>query len=213
MTHSNHRRGSRESLNSDYVLTLRGPKVLDEPENANKGVKILAKHNPVGLVKSRHENVQRYMRGWSKGMSLEDLANNTDPPSYITGVYESKDDVNKVVEDLTEADLGFSVVISGVFENTFDVCKDVGIEPHTVCMSMGTVGRTDLLPEPEILEITTMCGHSLISQHIVRHYIDLVKAGKISTYDASLEIGKQCMCNYMNPVRAKKIIKDYIAKT
>jgi hypothetical protein len=104
-------------------------------------------------------------------------------------------------------------VISGVFENVFDVCKDVGTGPHTVCMSMGTIGRTDLLPEPEILEITTMCGHSLVSQHLVKHFIDRVKSGRISTYEASLELGKQCACNFLNQVRAAKIINDYINKT
>ncbi len=91
MTHSNHRRGSRESLDTDYVLTLRGKHIRTEVAKAKEGVKILANNNPVGLVSSRHGDVKRYMKGWNKGMSLEALANDPDPPDYITAVYDNKE--------------------------------------------------------------------------------------------------------------------------
>ena len=33
-------------------------------------------------------------------------------------------------------------------------CREVGIEPYTVNMSLGTWGRTELLPEQPVLELT-----------------------------------------------------------
>ena len=79
-------------------------------------------------------------------------------------------------------------------------------------MSMETIGRTELLPDDGILQLTTMCGHSLVSEHLARHLIDQVRKGRITAEKAGLELGKQCVCNFLNPVRASKIIEEYTAK-
>jgi len=208
MTHSNHRRGTRNSLEEDYVILVRDTK--GKPSKAAKALEILSKHSPVGLIKRRVGAPLRYMPNWREGLSIEELLKGSDPPQYVAGVYRSKKDVEGVVKDLAVADLGFSTVVSGIFDNVFDICKQAGTTPHTVNLSMETIGRTELLPEDRILEITTMCGHSLISQHLVRHLIDRVRKGTITAEDASLEIGKQCVCNFFNPYRAAKIIEEYV---
>lgn len=211
MTHSNHRRGSRESLDNDYVVLVRGDRLKACPDKARKAVKILADHNPVGALKRRTGKPLRYMRGWKEGLSLRELVDDPDPPIYVAGVYESKEDVEALVRDLAEADLGFSVVVSGVFENVFDVCMRVGTGPHTVNMSMETIGRTELLPEDRVLEIVTMCGHSLVGAPLTQHLIGQVRRGAMTAEEAGLELGKQCVCNFFNPVRATKIIEEHVA--
>jgi hypothetical protein len=208
MTHSNHRRGSRESLDGDYVILVRGP-VKDNPVKARKAIEILANYNPVGVIKRRTGVPLRYMRNWKEGLELQELLDDTDPCIYIAGVYESTNDVGELVKHLTKEELGFSVVVSGVFENTFNICKEAGISPHTVNMSMETIGRTELLPEDRILELMTMCGHSLVGEHLCRHLIDKVRKGRMTAEEAGLELGKQCVCNFFNPVRATKIIEEY----
>jgi len=61
MTHSNHRRGSRESLEEDYVILVRGD--LKEKENeARKAVEILTENNPVGIVKRRKGKPSRKIK-------------------------------------------------------------------------------------------------------------------------------------------------------
>jgi len=208
MTHSNHRRGSRESLEEDYVILVRDTK--DEPLKAAQALEILSRHEPVGLIKRRVGAPLRYMPNWSEGTSIEELVNGPDPPQYIAGVYRKKSDVEGVIKDLVGADLGFSTVVSGIFDNVFDICKRAGTAPHTVNLSMETIGRTELLPEDRILEITTMCGHSLVSQHLARHLIGRVRRGAITAEEASLELGKQCVCNFFNPYRAAMIIEEYV---
>ena len=209
MTHSNHRRGDRESLDRDYVILVRGDTVKTDVEKARNAVRILAKHNPVGLVTRRKGVPIRYMRNWDEGMSLQEVAEHSDPPQYIHGVYESKENVQGLVQDFADADLGFSIVVSGVFENTFDICAKVGTGPHTANMSMETLGRTELLPEDRILEVMTMCGHSLVGEPLIRHLIGQVRKGYTTAEKAGLELGKQCVCNFFNPVRAAKIIEEY----
>ena len=211
MTHSNHRRGSRESLEEDYVILVRGD-LKGNPAKARKAVEILANNNPVGLIKRRTGEPLRYMRNWKEGLELKELVENPDTPIYIAGVFSRKEDVEGAVGDFAKADLGFSVVVSGIFDEVFDVCRRVGTGPHTVNMSMETIGRTELLPEDGILEITTMCGHSLVSEHLVRHLIGQVRKGKMTAEEAGLELGKQCVCNFFNPVRAAKIIREYVAR-
>lgn len=210
MTHSNHRRGSRESLEGDYVVLVRGYKIKACPRKAKMAVKILADHNPVGLLKRRGGKPLRYMRNWDEGTELKKLVADPDPPSYIAGVFESKSDVEGLIRDLAKANLGFSVVVSGIFDNIFDICENVETGPHTVNMSMETIGRTELLPEDKILEIMTMCGHSLIGEPLVRHVIGQVRRGKMTVEDASVELGKQCVCNFFNIERSIKIIEEYI---
>ena len=211
MTHSNHRRGSRESLEEDYVILVRGD-LKGNPAKARKGVEILADNKPVGLIKRRTGEPLRYMRNWEEGLELKELVENPETSIYIAGVISRKEDVEGAVGDFAKADLGFSVVVSGIFDEVFDICRRVGTGPHTVNMSMETIGRTELLPEDGILEFTTMCGHSLVSEHLVRHLIGQVRKGKMTAEEAGLELGKQCVCNFFNPVRAAKIIREYVAR-
>lgn len=72
MTHTHHRRGSRESLRGDWVLlAVTQADVLEQnvniAERFNKLVAICAKHNPVGIA-SRDTNgvTHRYQKGWIK---------------------------------------------------------------------------------------------------------------------------------------------------
>jgi hypothetical protein len=211
MTHSNHRRGSRESLKGDYVILVRGD-LRGNPVKARKAVETLADNNPAGLIKRRTGEPLRYMRDWAEGLELNELVDDQDTPIYMAGVFSRKEDVEGVVKGLAKADLGFSVVVSGIFDEVFDICRKVGTGPHTVNMSMETIGRTELLPDDGILQLTTMCGHSLVSEHLARHLIDQVRKGRITAEKAGLELGKQCVCNFLNPVRASKIIEEYTAK-
>jgi hypothetical protein len=209
MTHSNHRRGSRESLNDDYVVLVRG-NVKENPEGSQRVMEIFAANEPVGLVRRRTGVPLRYMKDWKEGHSIKELVEHPDPAIYLAAVYDDTKKVEVMVRDLKEADLGLCVVVSGVFDNTFEICTEVGTGPHTVNLSMETIGRTELLPEDRVLELMTMCGHSLVGAPLAQHLIDRVRKGKITAEEAGLEMGKQCVCNFFNPVRAAKIIEKYV---
>jgi hypothetical protein len=207
MTHTIHRRGDRESLERDYIVLVREYGI---PEKTREAVRILADHNPVGLIKRRKEIPLRYMKNWEGGMDTKALVDNTEPPTYVSGVYAEQGDVEGVVRDLVEAGLGLPITISGIVEDVFEICKKTGTGPHTVMLSVETVGRTELLPDDKILEITTMCGHGLVSQHLVKHLIDRVRKRRMTAEEAGFELGKQCICNSFNHIRAAKLIEDYI---
>jgi hypothetical protein len=221
MTHSLHRRGIRESLEGDYVLFLcydrmgqdlkrRGsPDVIKRyAPKTRTALEICARHNPVGISTTDGESGKsiRYMKNWHNGNTIEDVLNTSDT-SLCNAIFTSKEDLNAALLELKEADLGISVVVSGIFDDVFKSCNRMGVGPHTVNMSIGTLGKTDLMPETSILEIVTMCGHSYISPYLVEHLIKRVKEDRISAKQAAVEMGVQCTCNFFNVDRAAKLIK------
>jgi hypothetical protein len=159
----------------------------------------------------------KWIKGW-KGeefhsivKSRADILTIENPQKYCSVVYDNKESLLKALTDLKEADLGHSVVVSGIFEDVFEACGKIGTGPHTVNMSAGIGGKTALLPERKTLEITTMCGHGYVSRYLVEHLINLVKKRKMTIEDAAVELSKQCICNFFNPVRAANLIEKYIA--
>ncbi len=229
MTHTNHRRGSRESLKRDFIiLAMIDPKV--EAQHKYRGplgrrvkrfLEICAKHNPIALAaKTPSGERLRYMRGWEPKMDsgvhhvsrLEEIIRCEELADDGIGhaVYTSRKDVEEVLRELKEADLGLSIVVSGIFDEVFNICRKIGLQPHTVNMSLGTWGNVSLLPEEPILEICTMCGHAMISPNLVRFLIDQVKRGLITPEEAAVELGKQCTCNIFNVVRAIEIINKIV---
>lgn len=228
MTHTNHRRGSKQSLEGDFVLLSMVDRNNEAQCNYNGSynnraqrlLSICTSHNPVGLNVRQPSTRLRYMKYWDKGMDsgIHKLtpkekiqrAKNID---YICHtVFTNKDAVEAALRDLKEADLGFSIVISGVFEVVAEICGDVGLEPHTVNMSLGTWGKTELLPKSSKLELCTMCGHAMVSPKLVEKMIDQVRKGVETPEAVAVELGKQCTCNIFNTVRAVEIIRRYIAE-
>jgi hypothetical protein len=222
MTHTGHRRGDRESLERDYIILSRMEDYTPEVKEKTKTlVKICAKHNTVGMrVFDKDGRSVRHMKGWEKkhdsgiwrSFTLEELLKVAEEPvRFSHAVYTKKEDVKKVIEELHEAELGLGIVVSGIFEEVFDICDKVGMEPHTANLSAETLGNTDLLPEPRVLELTTMCGHDYVSKHLVKYLVERVRQGKVTAEEAAVELGKQCICNIFNPVRGAVLINKLAA--
>jgi len=223
MTHSNHRRGTRESLMGDWVVFTTDARPL-EPEKHRKMMDILSRHNPVGLATRRMEKDKttriRYVKGWDKRKDSGIFKSSTLDEikaergiKWGSAIYTNYEDVKEVLKELKEADLGISVVFSGLFDKVHEACREAGTGPHTVNMSAETFGRLELLPEPKILEITTMCGHHMISPFLVKHLAKAVKMGRMTSEEASVEMAKQCTCNFFNVVRGAKLLQEYIERT
>lgn len=217
MTHSNHRRGSRESLMNDWVVFC-FPSIDNTPE-VHKGFRdILSKHDPISCTTTvKVDGVSkrmRYAKYWDKkydsgvheSVTLEEFKN-AEKTKGGSAVYADKEAVQKVVNDLVDAELGLSVIVSGIFDEVYDICEKAGIQAHTANMSAETMGNMSLMPEPEILEFTTMCGHAFVATNLVRHLLDRVKSGKMTPERASVEMAKQCTCNFFNVERASKLIE------
>ena len=236
MTHSHHRKGSRNSLMKDWIVFTNDNRILDRTKTRRFN-QILQNHNPVSLGTASYDLTEiqppkkeswtktratklRYIKGWDKSQDSGSHTSSTLEEIQLCkdlsaggAVFSEYDDLVGVIKDLKEADLGICTVVSGIFDELFRACKEAGIKAHTINMSGGVHGRVDLLPDPWILEITTMCGHAAVSPYLVKHLLQMIKTDKISIDRASVEMAKQCVCGFFNVDRAKEILnKELLGK-
>jgi hypothetical protein len=115
--------------------------------------------------------------------------------------------LQKVVEELARADLGISINISGLLDGVQECCRKAGIERHSAEQSLGFWGSKDRLPERDILEFNTMCGHGMVSFNLIRKMIEYVKLRRLTPKMAANSMGKCCTCGAFNPVRAEILLE------
>jgi hypothetical protein len=203
MTHTLHRTGTPESLSDDYPMLAIRAKGYNDEGNDWRLLKILEIASRYPIV-----NFADVKNGSKFTTDLETIlkTDKKDLP-MVQMVFISKEDMTGFMKDLKEADLGISVVASGLFDEIFQCCKKAGLKPHSVNYSLGVHGRTDKLPSKEVMEITTMCGHGLISKNLVTKLIADIRKGKESGLSAAEKLARDCICGIFNPVRAARILE------
>lgn len=203
MTHTLHRQGSLESLEKDYVVFAMPSSGLNSEGSKPKLEKvyeILKRHDPVNIGDSKGGS--RFSLGSDEAVRRILVEN-----ELVHAVYRSREQVIAALRDLKEEDLGLSVTVSGLTEAIHHCCRKTELTPHTIVMSLGIWGRTDLLPEEKIQEVATMCGHGLVSYNLVRELADEVKKGRLTARKAGEMLAKPCICGIFNPERAAELIE------
>jgi hypothetical protein len=88
-----------------------------------------------------------------------------DGPTTVAAVFDNYQAMKEFVEELKAADLGVSINISAPMDDAQRCCRECGISRHSVEYSVGFCGRLEKLPDATTLELSTMCGHGMISAH------------------------------------------------
>ena len=205
MTHTLHRRGPRESLENDFVLFAIPAQGFNEKGSIPKLTKffdIVTKYDPVNLGDCGTGN--KY------GVGEEGIRENITQSSVVHAVFTEKEVFQQAMQEVKEADLGISIIGTGILDAVDKLSREVGIERHTIEHSLGIWGDRDKLPEDEILEITTMCGHGMISTNLVKLVIGKVKDGKMTPEEAARQVSPNCHCGVFNPKRAAEIIERIV---
>ena len=209
MTHTNHRLGDRESLGRDYVVFMYAAKGFNDRDAGPKLEQFMRmgyKYGPVNAGPARTGD--RFMVEPQK--VLDRIGRSSS--AYV--VYDSREKAEALLRDVVEADLGLSVIVSGLFDGVGCICEKLGIKSHTAQCSLGVWGKPGLLPEDEeILDIATMCGHSMVGFNLVRKMAGDVKAGRASLEEASRVLARPCSCGVFNPARARELLQKYIDRT
>ena len=199
MTHSLHRRGTAKSLSEDYVmLCLTSIGINDEGHDPKlqEFLRIALRHDPV--------NIGAISMGNMFSHKPEDVVNAAH--GIVHAVFVNKETVTEALKELKEADLGMSVVVSGIFENVDECIEKAGLKHHTANFSLGIWGRTEKLPSNDILEVTTMCGHAMIAPNLVKSMVAEIKAGTKTPEAAAKVLAPQCACGIFNPARTAKLL-------
>jgi hypothetical protein len=140
-------------------------------------------------------------------IDIQKLISNQGDGAGAAAVFIDLDTLQKVVEELIQADLGISIIISGLLDGVQQCCKKAGIERHSAEHSIGFWGAKDRLPEREILEFNTMCGHGMVSFNLIRKMIEYVKLRRLTPKKAAGIMAKCCECGVFNPVRAEMLLE------
>jgi len=203
MTHTLHRYGKLDTLNDDLVfLSMSAKGFANEAGSAGgmrKILEIAEKHNPVNLGDMKTGNIL--------AIPIDEIKDKVEDTSIVHAVFSNMEDATAFAKEVKEADLGISLVVSAPFDKAWEVADKAGCIGHTIEYSGGIWGKTEKLPPPEVLEITTMCGHGMISRYLVADVIKRVKTGGMSPKNGAVEIGKQCCCGVFNTDRCEKLLK------
>jgi len=204
MTHTLHRQGTVENLTDDFPMHAM-PAVGFNKEGCEPKLQqfwdIAHRNNPVNSGDSKVGNQFDH--------AVDELRKNLSSTTHA--VFASEDDLTGLLRDLKEADIGMSVTLSGLKDQLFACCKRAGIEPYAVEHSLKVQGDTSELPDPKIMEMTTMCGHAMVSRGQVGIMVEKIKKGQLTPAQAGIELGRPCQCGIFNPVRAAALLEEFCA--
>jgi hypothetical protein len=201
MTHTLHRLGTPENLVDDYVVLAMSAKGINEAGSAPKLRRFLEMafaHQPINAGDMKTGNIVNTSR--------EEILEGIQDVSIVHAVFASEQQVAAFLQDLRKADLGISVVVSGLIDGTARCAQQAKLSPHTVEYSLGIWGQTERLPDTETLQITTMCGHAMVAANLVHEMVGEVRQGRISAEEAALSLAGHCVCGIFNHQRAARLI-------
>ena len=209
MTHTLHRRGTEESLQNDYVLLVTSAADVNHWGSQEKLRKILEVIWDVGPCNIGSVHSGTILAGYS----VDEIKASLNEIPRVRCSFTSKEKIREVIKRLKEMDTGMSVTVEGPMKEIEEISREFGIKPHSVNLSLDIWGKKGELPPEEILEFVTMCGHGVISQHLVKKAIEDVKSGKKTPEQATKLMGKPCVCGIYNTERSIDLLQKYVPKS
>ena len=201
MSHTLHREGSLESLSRDYVvlaMPCQGRTIAGSGEILRRFMDMAQKYHPVNLSNSKVGNIYNLPGGY------EELWAGTMDGHICHAVFA---DVEDLYGFLKAADMGISIVVSGLMDAVGECCHKTGLTPHSANMSLGIYGRTDKLVPDDVREVTTMCGHGMVTGDLVLQKVDRIRKGRTTPEKAAKELTELCVCGIFNPERCAKLLE------
>jgi hypothetical protein len=173
-------------------------------------------HEPVNIGDASHGGWLRPQRDltpvnhWRRDHrpDPEMVLKGIDGPSTVAAVFDRFEKMRAFVEDLVKADLGVSINIAAPMDGAHRCCKEAGVARHSVEYSLGFRGRVDKLPDAKTLQLSTMCGHGMISASFARKMIDWVKENRRTPAQAAAYMARFCSCGVFNTRRAQRLLEE-----
>jgi len=201
MTNTLHRQGTPDSLAGDYIVFLTPAGGINREgcgEKKRRFLRLALSEGPVNLGADGKNLI-------TGGEPEQMIAAVTDESS-VAATFSDPEAVRRLVGHLKRESLGISVNISGLAEDVDGILRSHGIVRHSIEHSLGVLGTIERLPTRQVLEITTMCGHGLISHNFARKMIDWVKLGKLTPRQAARHLARPCVCGAFNIDRAADLL-------
>jgi hypothetical protein len=224
MTNTLHRYGSAESFYDDYVIFAipsRGKNDKGSVPKLKQFLEMALPFKPVNLGDALNGGALRPKQNmsptshWKRDMTpdFRGVIDGLTGPTTVAAVFDDRVHAEDFVKAVKAADLGLCINISTSIDGAEQCCHAAGQPRHSVGYSLGFEGKTEKLPATQVLALSTMCGHGMISSNLAKKMIDWVKEGRRTPEEAVTYMARFCSCGVYNPARAKRIIEDARNKT
>ena len=207
MSHSLHRHGTAQQLQNDYTFYARTSRFVNREgcgPKLRKILRILLEEKGVVNFGSSHAG-----KSYKAGLDPDDYAATLDKAYGVAACFSDREAVRSILRKLREADTGISIVISGLIDEIVEIAGELDLKPHTAFLSLGIHGKKALLPVDQVLQITTMCGHGMVSTKLSTTVIEKVKAGKMTPEAGAHLLSQPCPCGIFNTERCSAILELY----
>jgi len=219
MTNTLHRYGPAESFYDDYIVFAIASKGVNDAgalEKLRTFLRMAVRYKPVNLGDARNGGTLRPCKTmhptshWNRDMKpdYDAVINGLAAVTTVAAVFDNKVAAEDFVRDVKEADLGLSVNISTSIDGAEECCHYAGIPRHSVGYSLGFEGKTEKLPNTQVLSLSTMCGHGMVAASLAKKMIDWVKEGRRTPDEAVTYMQRFCSCGVFNPARARRILEE-----
>ena len=212
MTHTLHRDGDAASFGDDYILLAipaKGHNDEGAVEKLRTFLRICAAHKPVNMgngdLGAYHPSPDS---GANPAPDYEKVIASVAKPNSVAAEFDSQEKLEAALREIVKADLGISINLSNSVEAAHQCCRETGIKRHSVEYSLGFMDRHNHLPNSQVLELSTMCGHGMVSHNLVEKMIAYVKENERTPEEAAAYLACFCPCGVYNPARAKRLLEE-----
>ena len=218
MTNTLHRYGKAAGFEDDYILfaiPCKGKNDEGAIERLKVFLRICARHRPVNMGNSAFGGYKPAQElhptvHWRRDTSADydSVIAEVEKVGTVAAVFDSREKVEQCLAEVVREDLGLSINMSTSVEGARCAAEDCGIHRHSVEYSLGFFDPHDHLPNSQVLELSTMCGHGMVSFNLAHKMLDMVREGRRTTDQAVATLARFCPCGVYNPERAKRLLEE-----
>ncbi len=219
MTNTLHRYGEAETFRDDYIVFAvpsRGRNDQGCAEKLRTFLRLAVNYKPVNMGNARYGALfepaidLKPSVHWRRKArkSFDKVIHAVDGPTTVAVVFDNREAAEKFVAEVKQRDLGISVNVSTSVEGAQVCCHTAGVTRHSVEYSLGFQGQLDRLPSRHVLELSTMCGHGMVSFNLAKKMIDWVREDRRTPEQACAYMARFCACGIFNPSRARRVLED-----
>ena len=220
MTNTLHRYGNAESFRDDYIIFAIPSKGKNDEgciPKLKQFLRICAKHSPVNLGNGNRSSLSPE-RGlgptahWNRRTAhdWEPVIEGVEKAGTVSAVFASEENAKACFKEVVDANFGLSVNMSTSVENACRVAEHGGIKRHSVEYTLGFNDPHDHLPNSQVLGLSTMCGHGMVSFNMAKKMLDMVREGRRTPGQAAATLTRFCPCGIYNPQRAIRLLEEAI---
>jgi hypothetical protein len=219
MTNTLHRFGPAESFQDDYIVFAIASKGKNDEGALSKlrrFLELAVPFKPVNLGDAIHGGALRPSRDmnpsshWKRETTpdFQAVIRGLDAPTTVAAVFDNRVAAGNFIAAVKDADLGLSINISTSIDGAEQCCFAAGIPRHSIGYSLGFEGETEKLPDANVMLLSTMCGHGMVSHSLASKMIDWVKEGRRTPEQAAGYLTRFCSCGVFNPARAARVLEQ-----